>query len=284
VQANLLFSWASDPIAETYDLEIAADLLFNAPVFRRTGITWHSVWLDKLVLLPSTRYYWRVNATNAAGTGPWSQVRTFVTTGPPSRPVLLSPDDGANLFDADTTFRWSRIPATLSYSIVFSRDTGFSLIALERGVNENDASINLRKPYELFYWRVRALNSFGAGPWSATRSITTGWYDTTLIVVSAPSVPRAASCHALQQNYPNPFTERTAIRYRVTRDAVIELSIFNTLGFRVRTVFSGQCAEGTHIAEWNGEDERGALLPGGVYFCRLNAGSVVLHRTMLLVR
>jgi flagellar hook assembly protein FlgD len=52
----------------------------------------------------------------------------------------------------------------------------------------------------------------------------------------------------------------------------MDLAMFTAAGARVRTLAAGLWPAGSHIVNWNGQDERGGRLPAGLYFVRLRAG------------
>ena len=89
----------------------------------------------------------------------------------------------------------------------------------------------------------------------------------------------------LMENYPNPFTASTSIKYALPRSAHIELAIYNIQGQLVRTLFRGEKAPGTHIVSWNGRDEMDKDVSSGIYFCQLKEASGIKKvRKMLLLR
>ena len=73
----------------------------------------------------------------------------------------------------------------------------------------------------------------------------------------------------LQNPFPNPFNPETTIPYTVNQPMKIELSVFNTLGQKVRTLIDGQVVPGTHNIIWNGTDNAGNQVGAGVYYCRM---------------
>jgi len=84
---------------------------------------------------------------------------------------------------------------------------------------------------------------------------------------------------ALYQNYPNPFNPATTIGYALPNAAVVTLKIYDVFGREVATLADGPQAAGFHSVEWNASD-----LAGGVYFYRLQSGSEMLTRKLLLVK
>ncbi len=89
---------------------------------------------------------------------------------------------------------------------------------------------------------------------------------------------------ALRQNYPNPFNPTTTIEYDVAADAHIVIKIYNILGQEVATLVSDRRSVGRYRTVWNGKNDRGESVSSSVYFYRLQAGSVVKTRKMLLVK
>jgi hypothetical protein len=84
---------------------------------------------------------------------------------------------------------------------------------------------------------------------------------------------------SLQQNYPNPFNPSTTITYALPQRLSIELTVFNSLGQRVAMLVQGEQEAGHHEVKFDASG-----LASGVYFYRLQAGSFVQTRKLLLVR
>lgn len=89
---------------------------------------------------------------------------------------------------------------------------------------------------------------------------------------------------ALQQNYPNPFNPETKIRYFLPEAAEVRVTIFNTLGQRIRILVDARQDVGTYDVTWDGRDDVGAQQPSGVYYYRIRADDFVRSRAMLLLK
>ena len=89
---------------------------------------------------------------------------------------------------------------------------------------------------------------------------------------------------ALKQNYPNPFNPSTTITYDVPEDTKLNLTIYNLLGQKVKTLYSGNQLAGTYHTIWNGTNERGQSVASGIYFYRLETKSFVKTQKMLLIK
>lgn len=88
----------------------------------------------------------------------------------------------------------------------------------------------------------------------------------------------------LYQNYPNPFNPETAISYRLATVSDVEVQVYNLLGQRVKTLIREIQAAGIHTLRWDGQDEAGQPVAGGMYLYRLIAGEKVQTKKMLLIR
>lgn len=89
---------------------------------------------------------------------------------------------------------------------------------------------------------------------------------------------------ALKQNYPNPFNPTTTIEYDVPKSCHVHLIIYDVLGRHVCSLIDQQENAGRHQKIWNGTNERGIPVSGGLYFCRLQAGDYRSVVKMVLVR
>lgn len=84
---------------------------------------------------------------------------------------------------------------------------------------------------------------------------------------------------SLMQNYPNPFNSHCVVKYSIPKTSQVSLKIFNTLGEEIETLVNEENSVGTYELNWNA-----ANLPSGVYFYRLQAGSFVQTRKMILLK
>jgi hypothetical protein len=85
--------------------------------------------------------------------------------------------------------------------------------------------------------------------------------------------------YELSQNYPNPFNPTTEISYSVPQKGYVSLKVFNVLGMQMATLFSGVQEAGKHVATFDATRSS-----SGVYFYRLEAGSVSITKKMVLMK
>lgn len=94
------------------------------------------------------------------------------------------------------------------------------------------------------------------------------------------SVPQA---FVLQQNFPNPFNPSTTIPFFLEKSGMVDLSIYNVLGQKVRTLLDGYITAGAHQPVWDGRDQIGRGVGAGIYIYQLRSGSQVESKKMLLL-
>ena len=101
------------------------------------------------------------------------------------------------------------------------------------------------------------------------------------IDVSSETLPNR---FGLKQNYPNPFNPTTEIAFTLDQTADVNLSIYNMLGQKVRTLTNGSKNAGTHTLQWNGLDEMGQNVSTGIYLYRLTSGSKSITKKMAFMK
>jgi len=84
---------------------------------------------------------------------------------------------------------------------------------------------------------------------------------------------------SLNQNYPNPFNPTTNIRFAITEQQHVRLEIYDVIGRRVQVLQDGILQAGWHNAQFDGRS-----LASGIYFYRLQTGSVVKVRQMSMIK
>jgi hypothetical protein len=89
---------------------------------------------------------------------------------------------------------------------------------------------------------------------------------------------------ALEQNYPNPFNPTTSITYALKENVQVTLKIFNLLGQEVRTLVNARQEAGFKTVVWDGLNNAGARVASGIYIYRIEAGTFVQARKMVLMK
>ncbi|MBI5727748.1 MAG: choice-of-anchor A family protein [Ignavibacteriales bacterium] len=93
------------------------------------------------------------------------------------------------------------------------------------------------------------------------------------------SVASLPAGYKLEQNYPNPFNPSTQIRISIPAQGEYALTVYNILGQKAATVYSGNLSTGSHAFSFNAKD-----LPSGMYIYTLTGKGVSLSKKMLLLK
>ncbi len=91
----------------------------------------------------------------------------------------------------------------------------------------------------------------------------------------------------LRRPYPNPFRTTAHVDFVVPTghaERRVTVEVLDLSGRCVRRLAHGGQGGGPHRVHWDGTDDRGCYLPGGLYFVRLTGRSATRVRSVLLVR
>jgi hypothetical protein len=83
----------------------------------------------------------------------------------------------------------------------------------------------------------------------------------------------------LEQNYPNPFNPSTKIQFSIVHRQLTIVKVYDVLGREVATLVNAVKEPGTYTVEFDASS-----LASGVYFYRLQAGTYVETRKLLLLK
>jgi hypothetical protein len=105
-------------------------------------------------------------------------------------------------------------------------------------------------------------------------------YEVEIILGNPPALPLD---YKLYQNYPNPFNPKTTIQYSIPLVENVILKVYDILGTEVAILVNEEKLPGNYEIIWSASTEAG-LLPSGVYFYRLQAGSFIETKKMILLK
>jgi len=82
--------------------------------------------------------------------------------------------------------------------------------------------------------------------------------------------------------FPNPFTHETTIHFNMVVKANVNLEIFNSKGEKIKTLLDNSQREiGKHSIRRDGTNNKGALVPAGIYLYKLNIDKEYTGRLVL---
>ncbi|MDZ7315652.1 MAG: T9SS type A sorting domain-containing protein [candidate division KSB1 bacterium] len=85
--------------------------------------------------------------------------------------------------------------------------------------------------------------------------------------------------YELKQNYPNPFNPSTTIEYSLPQQAWVTVKVYDLRGTEVATLVNEMKAPGSYSVVFNAGE-----LPNGIYLYRINNGSQILTKKMMLIK
>jgi hypothetical protein len=190
---TVTLTWNSSSGASTYRCQAATDSLFGSLVVNDSTITTLSRQIGPLS--GGNTYYWRVSASNAGGTSPYSSIWSFTTLpAPPSTPILSSPANASSNQATTVTLRWNATAGAGTYECQVSLDSLFSGIVLDdSAITSPSRQLSGLATSTGYYWRVNAKNSGGTSAYSTT------WNFTTIPALPTPPVLLSPSNSSLNQ-------------------------------------------------------------------------------------
>ncbi len=262
-----VLGWRASPLASSYRLQVATDstftkgLLINLagvahPSFAATGMS------------GETEYYWRVAASNAGGTSPLSDVRSF-TTAFPVAPLLAGPDSLRTNVSLLPRLLWHPTANTTEYRLQVAREGDFSAPVLDATVSSGsielpDTSFTPASSLAgntIYRWRVGSGNRYGFSHWSNS------WKFTTMAPVWVALSYETPTALSPGQNYAAQFRSTIAVSYQLSAAAHVTVRMYDVLGREVAELFDARENPGTHRVTFDA-----SKLADGVYFYRIVAG------------
>lgn len=131
-------------------------------------------------------------------------------------------------------------------------------------------------PDTLYFYRLAEIDLGGVTTYFGPITVCTG-------VEGRPNSDIRSPIKLELQAAPNPFGQYVNIKYRIPKDGLVDLQIFNMAGQKVRTLVNGRQAAGFYKVAWNSSDDRGRKMTNGVYFYKLTSGGFKATKKIILL-
>lgn len=153
--------------------------------------------------------------------------------------------------------------------IYYSSDNGDNWIPINSGLPNLSTGI------------ITPVGSFVVNPEGYVFAGTTasGVYRSVNSTTSIKDIENPQLSFFLSQNYPNPFNPSTVIIYQLPTAGNVKLKVYDLLGREVANLVEEYKLAGSHEIEFNAGN-----LTSGVYFYRLQAGSFVETKKLVLLK
>jgi len=248
-------------------------------------------YLPELNLLDNSIFKWFVYSMDLNGSESYSDSSVFYTDEFPEYPGSFStvfPLNQSVHDQSEIQFIWNKPldpdPIEMLYYQVFYatnlEDWSDLTNCIFSEIIEEDTSITLQLESDSrYYWGVMVTDSDGFS------------------VLSNDSLPQELligsleindinppSNFSLYQNYPNPFNPVTRINYDIAKQGNVELSIFDITGRKIISLINEKKDAGSYSVFWNGKNDFGEILPGGMYIYRIESDSFSSTKKLLFIK
>jgi type IX secretion system substrate protein len=272
---SLQLTWDASKEAEEYTLQVSttADFEENTIIQEYTGLSETIKALEALE--HSQTYYWRVRGVNEGGSSPWSEVWSFetVVSPPEDRVVLASPVNfKTDVLAKKLELLWEVYETAETYTLHLSQERFFNhddQITKYENVTETTQILDSLKNEAIYYWRVKAINKGGEGPWSETWKFTTE--KSTSIEDTGNNLSVSVS--------PNPTSGNAIINYSLQHPAHVQIIVFDEFGNTIQTLEEQRKAAGVHQCEFSTDK-----LSSGVYYYSIQFGSEQVNGKIIKVK
>ncbi|NQT63567.1 MAG: T9SS type A sorting domain-containing protein [Candidatus Marinimicrobia bacterium] len=209
-----------------------------------------------------------LDSTEYVGSNP--DMGSFEYAIPPISPLqnfnLTSPPDSALLDTAFVTFKWENASINsvelVNYSLHIigpTRDTAVTDLVDTFHVFLGEEFFEAGGAYQ---WQVHAV--VGSDTLNSIQS-----NHLSFILTLSNHSNDIISKFRLYNAYPNPFNPSTTINYELPQLAKVTLIIYDVRGRIIQTLVNETQPGGYYETRWNGTDDTGVKVSGGMYFARL---------------
>ncbi|HKJ40993.1 MAG TPA: T9SS type A sorting domain-containing protein, partial [Sunxiuqinia sp.] len=109
-------------------------------------------------------------------------------------------------------------------------------------------------------------------------------------IVARPGKSSTTNVNDLKQpaegfldNYPNPFSNQTTLRFKVAEKAHVSIDVYSLNGQKIRSLVDRDYQVGSYELLWNARNENNAPVAPGVYIGRMMIDQKVKYTTRMLI-
>jgi hypothetical protein len=106
----------------------------------------------------------------------------------------------------------------------------------------------------------------------------------TCVLVSNDESNQLPTAFNLYNNYPNPFNPTTQIRYNLSEDAMVSITIYDIMGRSIRSLVNSKQTAGYRSIRWDGKNNLGEPVSAGMYIYTIQAGEFRQTKKMVLLK
>jgi len=263
LSTNPTFTWNTIGSATSYRILIAKDSIFTIVAKDSSGLVDTAVTIAGLD--NDRRYYWKVCAINAGGSGQWSSERSFNTIVTlPSKVILVALTSDTLKTNQINLFWHKSAPRVSTYIIEIATNEN-----MEGAITDtvSDTSIQLTEitGNTRYWWRVSALNDAGKGEFSEKG---------TFFVPSpnAVRIPKEFGVTAMGTG-----NMRNGIRYALPVNCQVKIYLYDFKGSLVQRMLDTYKRAGVYFIKL-------PELSSGAYYMQFSAGDYRYNSKLILTK
>ena len=113
---------------------------------------------------------------------------------------------------------------------------------------------------------------------AAIRAVAGSYYLSPVVSALPPPQP-PRDVLGFDQNFPNPFSQSTTLRYSLPQSMQVRLAVYDILGREIALLVEGRQDAGIYTLEFDGSS-----LPAGIYLARIELDYLTFTKRMTLIR
>jgi len=235
-------------------------------------------------VINGTTYYYQISATDNSNN---QSARTAQVSATPTVPGDITPPatpmfTSVTVFQGGVKLEWTQNTEIdlANYNVYRSKINDFGpsmsnkIAIVNKLLTEYNDIINVESLTDYFYKLSAVDNSGNESGFSNQATVTT------LNLIN----DNLQSGFFLKQNTPNPFNPNTEIEFSIPLDNDINVVIYDLMGDEIKTLINEYKQAGQYTINWDGNDNLGRSVGGGIYFYKLKAGDFIQTRKMVLLK
>lgn len=269
---SLAIRWTGKGYFDSFQVQISIDSLF---LTSQVDSSLKSSFIIFNQLINHTKYFWRVRSILGTQESQWSSIWSFETTDPFIS--MKSPNGGEEwILGSSEVVRWE---TNISDSVLIDLlENQQNIISIGKAPGNNNA-FEWQIPVELIpssEYTIQISSMIDTSLYASSEQ-QFSIIDTTNTGIGNDAA--MVTDYILYQNYPNPFNPSTTIQYQLPRASNVKVTIFNLPGQQVGKKQITNQSAGIHEINIDLSN-----YSSGIYFYRLEAGSFVQTKKMVLLK
>lgn len=90
------------------------------------------------------------------------------------------------------------------------------------------------------------------------------------------NIDKNLNAENIEQNYPNPFSDKTQINFQLTNTAKVDITVYDVSGKKIKRLADDILHAGEYTISWDGTNSSGSIVDNGVYFYKFTRNDKII--------